>query len=83
MKIRGLYLSSLAAFAVTALGGLALTGCGKKEEPAVNTPYDKSQLPPGASYDQQQQMMNKLGKGKKDGDEGKKGGDEGKKGGDE
>jgi len=68
VKIRGLCLSSLAAFAVTALGGLALTGCGKKEEPAVNTPYDKSQLPSGASYDQQQ-MKDKMAKGKKGGDE--------------
>ena len=69
MKIRGLCLSSLMAFAVSALGGLALTGCGKKEEPAVNTPYDKSQLPPGASYDQQQQQKDKMNKGKKGGDE--------------
>ena len=68
MKIRGLYLSSLMAFAVSALGGLALTGCGKKEEPAVNTPWDKSKLPPGA-YDQQQQMKDKMNKGKKGGDE--------------
>ncbi len=63
MKIRGQLQLWLAG---TVLCGLALTGCGKKEEPAVNTPWDKSQLPPGAyDMDKQKGMM---GGGKKDGD---------------
>lgn len=48
------------------LGGLALAGCGKKEEPAVNTPWDKSQLPAGA-YDMDK-MKGNMNKGQKDGD---------------
>lgn len=66
-------LLSVASFTLVAVLALSPTGCGnKKEEPAVNTPWDPSQLPKGAYDISKKQSQMKGGEQKPGGEQPKK-----------